>query len=122
MDVIIPRSASIVHERSWQSELSGAIHSPAELLQVTGNNSRHAQQLALQFADFPVRVPRPYWQRIKRGDINDPLLRQVLPLIQEKAVVPGYITDPAMIRKNLTKHPQCAGVTQPSRPVIGGRG
>ncbi|MGH8119139.1 MAG: EF-P beta-lysylation protein EpmB [Gammaproteobacteria bacterium] len=43
---------------------------------------------------FPLRVPRAFLDRIRPGDIHDPLLRQVLPLAEEDEVTPGYTSDP----------------------------
>jgi EF-P beta-lysylation protein EpmB len=43
---------------------------------------------------FPLLVPRPYLNRIRPGDPQDPLLLQVLPRAAELAVVPHYRTDP----------------------------
>lgn len=43
---------------------------------------------------FPLRVPRGYVTRMQRGNVNDPLLRQVLPLGDESRIVPGYDQDP----------------------------
>lgn len=93
-DVIIPRSAPRVHETRWQSQLSGAIDNLSDLLRATGNDDAAAQHLTARYFDFPVRVPHAYLARIKPGDINDPLLKQVLPLAQESLTVPGYTTDP----------------------------
>jgi EF-P beta-lysylation protein EpmB len=45
-------------------------------------------------ARFPLRVPRSYLARIRPGDPQDPLLRQVLPLGAELADTPGYVPDP----------------------------
>ena len=35
-------------------------------------------------AQFPLRVPRGFAARMRRGDPTDPLLRQVLPLTDEE--------------------------------------
>jgi len=43
---------------------------------------------------FEVRVPEAYLSRIAHGDINDPLLRQVLPLSEEARTPAGYVLDP----------------------------
>jgi len=43
---------------------------------------------------FPLRVPRSYLARMRRGDVHDPLLRQVLPLGDEQLEVPGFSADP----------------------------
>lgn len=42
---------------------------------------------------FDLRVPRGYLARMRRGDIHDPLLRQVLPLDAEYVRVPGFTRD-----------------------------
>ena len=33
--------------------------------------------------NFPLRVPQSYINKMRHGDVNDPLLRQVFPLIDE---------------------------------------
>jgi EF-P beta-lysylation protein EpmB len=43
---------------------------------------------------FRLRVPRSYVARMRRGDANDPLLRQVLPVAQELEAAPDYSADP----------------------------
>ena len=43
---------------------------------------------------FAMRVTRSYLARMRRGDANDPLLRQVLPLADELFETPGYGADP----------------------------
>ena len=45
-------------------------------------------------AHFPLRVPRRWLARMGRGDLNDPLLRQVLPLAAELTEAPGFVADP----------------------------
>nr|VFJ67667.1 MAG: EF-P beta-lysylation protein EpmB [Candidatus Kentron sp. FM]VFJ76036.1 MAG: EF-P beta-lysylation protein EpmB [Candidatus Kentron sp. FM]VFK12383.1 MAG: EF-P beta-lysylation protein EpmB [Candidatus Kentron sp. FM] len=45
-------------------------------------------------APFPLRVPRGYVARMQRGNPNDPLLKQVLPVAEEDIGVPGYTRDP----------------------------
>lgn len=91
---IIPRSEQLIHSISWQSELSGAITDLASLLEYTGNRADKITDLDSDTLSFPLRVPRPYADRIVAGDPQDPLLRQVLPLALENQSVPGYISDP----------------------------
>jgi L-lysine 2,3-aminomutase len=43
---------------------------------------------------FPLLVPRGFAALMRPGDPADPLLRQVLPLGDELAAVPGYTADP----------------------------
>jgi EF-P beta-lysylation protein EpmB len=71
------------HPASWQTALAQAIREPAQLLQrldLPLDLLPAAQAAARQ---FPLRVPHSYLQRIRSGDPNDPLLRQVLPLADE---------------------------------------
>ncbi len=42
---------------------------------------------------FPLRVPRGFIARMRRGDPNDPLLLQVLPQARELGDVPGFTSD-----------------------------
>jgi L-lysine 2,3-aminomutase len=44
--------------------------------------------------EFGCLVPRAYAARMLPGDWHDPLLRQVLPLADEKARTPGFAVDP----------------------------
>ena len=43
---------------------------------------------------FPLRVPRGFVARMRRGDPHDPLLRQVLPLAEECLTAPDFAADP----------------------------
>lgn len=64
----------------WQTELANAIREPAELLEYL-NLSHSLLEGAVEASQtFALRVPRGYCQRIEKGNPNDPLLRQVLPL------------------------------------------
>lgn len=49
------------------------------------------QQAAKQFA---TRVPKGFADRMVRGDVNDPLLRQVLAVPEENETLSGYGMDP----------------------------
>jgi len=43
---------------------------------------------------FPLRVPRGFVQRMRKGDSRDPLLLQVLPVQQEVQTAAGFVPDP----------------------------
>ncbi len=45
-------------------------------------------------SDFPLRVPRAFFARMVRGSEDDPLLRQVLPVVDERQATPAFTTDP----------------------------
>lgn len=78
----------------WQAQLSGAIRDPRQLLAAVGLDDHWLEGAQNGHAAFEVRVPYAYLSRIRRGDPDDPLLRQVLPLGAETHAVRGYVTDP----------------------------
>lgn len=84
--------AALVQPR-WQDAWRQSVRDPRELLTLLGLDSlaaRVSEQAALQ---FPMRVPRGFVARMRTGDANDPLLRQVLPLDEEMRPVPGFDLD-----------------------------
>jgi EF-P beta-lysylation protein EpmB len=78
----------------WQREQACAISDPAELLRELNLDPALLPGAQAAAALFPLRVPRGYVARMQKGDPNDPLLRQVLPLGVEIESVPGFVADP----------------------------
>ncbi|MDD9868350.1 MAG: EF-P beta-lysylation protein EpmB [Gammaproteobacteria bacterium] len=65
-----------------------------DLCRMLGLPARTAGALAPRdCAEFPLKVPRAWLNRIRRGDAADPLLRQVLPVAAESAQTPGFGAD-----------------------------
>ena len=91
---IIPHTSINAHQPSWQDELATAIRDPAELLTLLNIQPTQLDSSSSAQAAWSIRVPRPYIQRMAKGDINDPLLKQVLPLGAEMHSVPGFSSDP----------------------------
>ena len=89
---IIPRSPGTGHAGGWQRELAEGFRDPAALLEWLGLPARLADPVGDRA--FPLRVPRAYARRMRRGDPADPLLRQVLPVAEESVPAPGFTTDP----------------------------
>jgi EF-P beta-lysylation protein EpmB len=83
----------------WQTALAQAITDPAELLNLLGLDTAWLPAARAAAALFPLRVPRGYVARMRRGDPDDPLLRQVLPLGAELNEVPGFGDDPVGDRR-----------------------
>ncbi|WP_093331015.1 EF-P beta-lysylation protein EpmB [Thalassotalea agarivorans] len=79
---------------SWKKELAEVITDPKELLLALSIPPEQYEQAFAARKLFPVRVPRPYLSRIEQGNINDPLLKQVMPMADEFVETPGYVTDP----------------------------
>jgi len=86
--------AQVEKRPAWQRELAEAVRDPAELLALLELDPALLQGARSAAGLFPLRVPRGYVARMRRGDPQDPLLRQVLPLDAEYAVPPGYAADP----------------------------
>src|SRR5688500_13938626 len=77
---------------SWQTELKAAVRDPGELLRLLD-----LPPLALgppATPAFPLLVPRGFVARMRKGDANDPLLRQVWPSAAELTPVAGFSADP----------------------------
>ncbi|VAW94619.1 Lysine 2,3-aminomutase [hydrothermal vent metagenome] len=91
---MIPRIAPFCQTPSWQKQLNNAIRCPTELLRqlkLPDNLLAAAQESAKL---FPLKVTHHYLTQIEKGNVNDPLLRQILPLIDEQQPHPDYCTDP----------------------------
>ncbi|WP_448214203.1 EF-P beta-lysylation protein EpmB [Colwellia sp. MEBiC06753] len=93
MPQIITQFKENLHS-SWQKELANVVTDPNELLNLLKINPAQYQQHFAARKLFPVRVPRPYLSRINIGDINDPLLKQVMPLNAEFDENLGFSADP----------------------------
>lgn len=89
-----PASNPIAQTPGWQRLLATAITDPAQLLEQLGLGDCKALLSTQAGDDFPMRVPQGFVARMRKGDIDDPLLRQVLPLRDEEALVAGYSADP----------------------------
>lgn len=77
----------------WQRIWRDGLRDPAELLGLLGLES-HAERLSeAGRAQFPFRVPRGFAAKMRWGDIDDPLLRQVVPLREEEIETPGFGLD-----------------------------
>lgn len=78
----------------WQQVLADAITDPAELCAILELDPDLIAPAMHAARGFPLRVPRSYVARMRRGDPRDPLLLQVLPLRAELDEVSGYVADP----------------------------
>jgi EF-P beta-lysylation protein EpmB len=85
---------SRVAPRPWRQELAAAFRDPAELVAHLGLPESLASRSRSAEALFPLVVTQSFAARMRRGDPDDPLLRQVLPVEAEGDEAPGYVTDP----------------------------
>lgn len=89
--------ASIIQSdlpEKWQEILSDLVTDPKELLQILNLNENDCPYSLSALKQFPLKAPRPYLQRIKKGDWQDPLLKQIWPSIEEESNSNGFVTDP----------------------------
>ena len=77
----------------WKRQWREAVCDPRELLAMLGLESLASGLSAPAAARFALRVPRAFIARMAHGDPADPLLRQVLPVLEEDRVVPGFVLD-----------------------------
>ncbi|WP_292959386.1 EF-P beta-lysylation protein EpmB [Neptuniibacter sp. UBA6509] len=89
-----PKALQIDNNTSWQQLLSHTINDPEQLIKLLELPHDYLQGAQTGDAEFSLKVPTPYLNKIKKGDINDPLLRQILPIEAEAQQIPGYVTDP----------------------------
>lgn len=90
----IDNDLHLCEQKLWQKDLREVITEPEKLLTLVKIDPEQYLQHFKARKLFPVRVPLPFIKRIKKGDINDPLLKQVMPLSSEFVVTEGFVTDP----------------------------
>ncbi len=86
-------------KRTWQQQLKSATRDANSLLRQLGLPERTVQIGGAQ--QFPVFAPEAFIARMKPGDVDDPLLRQVLPLLEEDSSPEHFTQDP--LREDLAR-------------------
>lgn len=85
------QSADVVSD--WHCSLAEAVRHPAELLQALRLPDLADRFSSAAAGEFPLMVPRSFLARMTAGDLDDPLLRQILPLDDELQPVEGFVGD-----------------------------
>jgi EF-P beta-lysylation protein EpmB len=85
---------SQITKAPWQTALINAVTDPRELLELLELDLAWLDQANAAATLFPLKVPREFITRMQKGNINDPLLRQVLPIGDEFKHVDGFEKDP----------------------------
>ena len=99
---IIPKNMTSV-ESNWQKELSMSFTTLESLLQYLQIDAKIATEHNAARKLFPMRVPRHFASLMKKGDLNDPLLKQVLPHKTEFDDMPGFVSDPLQEQNSSTR-------------------
>ncbi|MEO8461314.1 MAG: EF-P beta-lysylation protein EpmB [Dokdonella sp.] len=90
---MIPANHRASQPVRWQQLWRDAVIDPLELLRLLGLEAHADELLAPGDSGFPLRVPRGFIARMRRGDPRDPLLLQVLPVAAELDQVPSFGSD-----------------------------
>ncbi|MBS3953754.1 MAG: EF-P beta-lysylation protein EpmB [Methylomicrobium sp.] len=92
----------------WQHELADAFKSIEDLCKFLHLDAAQLPVSEVAAKQFVLRVPRGFAECMQKGDANDPLLRQALPLTDELLPMPGFSDDPvgdkAAAKDNLVIH------------------
>jgi len=91
---MIARFSTVWQTAAWQTELASAIRTPEELVRLLDLPEKFVEVARAASTGFALRAPQAYLQRIRRGDPNDPLLLQILPVLAELIETPGFRRDP----------------------------
>lgn len=97
---IIPVSTSNCQVKSWKSQLKSAFSCAESLLNHLQIPTKDYAEFIDNNPDFSLRVPIAFANKMKKGDINDPLLLQSLSVQLENIEMPGYSDDPLQEQKN----------------------
>ena len=79
---------------SWQNQLARSIKDPEQLLTALELPLKYLPAMQQAHQSFPLRVTESYLNRIEKGNINDPLLRQIWPSAEENIINPSFSEDP----------------------------
>lgn len=91
---MITRSATRWQSDDWQRQMADSITSLDELLAALELERSSLPPFLEHCRQFPLRVPRGFVARMEKGNPDDPLLRQILPLQSEQRIEPGFTADP----------------------------
>jgi EF-P beta-lysylation protein EpmB len=83
-----------MQQSPWKAKLRQRFNDPYLVLREveTTISEKLISRKALEL--FPLRVPKEFVDRIQKGDPNDPLLKQILPVKAEELDADGFTTDP----------------------------
>jgi EF-P beta-lysylation protein EpmB len=92
---MLARSQQRLQAQTWKQELASAFTDSADLLRFLEIRPEQVSPPVLEPRRFRLLVPRGFAGLMRRGDPEDPLLRQVLPVASEAQPDPaGYSRDP----------------------------
>ena len=90
----VAQTQKIIFQQEWGQVLAQSLRSSQQLLTALELQATDFPKGLSQALPFPVLVPRPFVERMGKGDPRDPLLLQVLPLAAEDQLHPSFSLDP----------------------------
>ncbi|MCL4112745.1 UNVERIFIED_CONTAM: hypothetical protein GTU68_021763 [Idotea baltica] len=81
-------------DERWEKVLANAFKDPIKLLEFLQLDSLGNIEKVQLDSKFKMLVPVSYANKMKKGDWQDPLFRQVLPLKEEGIQTTGFVNDP----------------------------
>jgi len=87
-------SETLHFTKNWQQQLAEAFNTIEDLCHYLHLSLNDLPVSIPAAADFPIRVPLSFAASMQKGNPDDPLLRQVLPVIDELTAYPGFSNDP----------------------------
>ena len=78
---------------AWQRDAADCVTTPEALLRLLELDPALPSLNFAQRRHFPLRVPRAFVARMRRGDPHDPLFLQVWPSDREAVEAPGFLHD-----------------------------
>ncbi len=91
---MIPLSNAKLHNKSWQKQLAVAKPDYQSVLKYLQLKPSQVAWSSFAGQQFPLKVTADYLACIEKGNPDDPLLRQILPVSDELADTAGYSEDP----------------------------
>jgi EF-P beta-lysylation protein EpmB len=91
---MITRTIEMPKIPDWQKEMATGFTRADDLLAWLEIDPASLENTVDTDSSFQMKVPLAYAMRMRKGDPQDPLLRQVLPLHAEKRTVQGFTSDP----------------------------
>lgn len=95
------KKASMIHRTtptwqtlSWQEQLSSLITDVTQLIAQLELDPHCNQAKCVIDNAFPLRTTHSFVERMQKGDWNDPLLLQILPIKAENTLAEGFCNDP----------------------------
>lgn len=91
---MIPRTNQAAYPQSWQNELKNLVTCPKALFDALELPLDALPKALIGHSTFQTRVTPSFLARMEKGNLDDPLLKQVLPWSDEALSAEGFSDDP----------------------------